>query len=561
MKNKNNSGDYPAVHIKVDLGAILVKIVHSLLSFMRRTNNGRLCFVLGYILLKSTLFLACLLYLFIMNNSNCGICNNSWNGREPRVLPCEERHIFCTKCLEDLMKKFRLGKGDNLICPICGTKHLVTKMEEKEFLQLSPFKNFLKKMENVPLKFREFLNNYNSRLSSISHFLDETEDNQIVNLEKEIFKFKIFIDSEKERLVKELKEFKSQKQFIVNDIQEKLKSYEKKKSYELSISDMENIIYDLECKFNKIDNCCIQLKSLPNLGILHLGQLIYENKGLVTPILSISRVFTFKGIFQDSYANNKGYYFLTKDLTDDFSYIFNFYKIDDQNSFSFLCDWKKRKNISYKLSIKSHALLLEMNSEGTIYRINESENQAKLTSVDNMNCPIGNWKSVWCFDKANILFKASSMEIYVNPVQSVRFAKINLPFETDILDVKYKKPYIFILTEDSNVFMVDLLKYPISFESIPYLEIETKKDRNDESCNITDVDIARKIAEGYILLSNKENIILLNSEKKIGKLMKLEQVFPDCQKLEYYSSLQEIRLYIVTSLNKIIVRCFHKFVD
>ncbi|CAD5112368.1 unnamed protein product [Dimorphilus gyrociliatus] len=483
----------------------------------------------------------------------CGICKLPWNDRNPRVLPCDRRHIFCSNCLDELIKKFCLKVGDYLICPNCGTKHMLTEKKTEEFIRLCPFRGFLGKMDNVSLKFREFLNNYESRLLSIHHSLEDAEQRQLSLLNKEINKVQLFLDSEKFTLTKEIETFKKGKQLIAKEMLDKIKTLENMKAYEFNISDFENIIFDLECKFNRIDNVQIRFKTSPILDLCRFGQIIFEDDGLVTPILSLTRVFTFEGSFQDSYATSSGFYILTKNLTDEFSYYFNLYKVDKEKSFSCVCSWKRRENMSYRMSVKSSVFLLQMTNEGEISRFNETDTQVKIVPVDCMNCPAGYWKSIWCLEKANIFFNKSAMEIYINPVLAVRFAKVNLPNETDILDLKYIKPRIFILTEDSLVYTLNLMQFPLAFDFV-HIKEQVKY-------NINYVDIARMLAKGYTLLSNQDKIFCINTEQCKGTSYSLKETFGDCKKLEYYLSWQEVRLYLVNKSNKVIVKCFHRFSD
>lgn len=76
---------------------------------------------------------------FNENDMICGICRASWVTKQPRCLPCETTHIFCSKCLARLIDS-SLVTG-YLLCPICRKEYILTEKGVKAFPLLSPFVN------------------------------------------------------------------------------------------------------------------------------------------------------------------------------------------------------------------------------------------------------------------------------------------------------------------------------------------------------------------------------------------------------------------------------------
>lgn len=510
----------------------------------------------------------------------CGLCSDSWLNNQPRWLPCENNHIFCSNCLLEFANSNNIKSGDNFFCPVCNEKHTWGEDGIDAFGAVNNEQSMSRcpqsesdestgqessKSDNVKVLPRSFSlrssqrsqQSFKERILGALEKLRQEKENDYKELEVESKNLHLLINSKQQSLQNIISKFYSHKEYRLRHLLEEVSDGEQEPEDEDKVIDTRRglinrmkTVFRSTIKFSKpnlIDNF--------NTGEVFLINNDEDDANDENLFQSTSEILSIT-------SSRQAFYVLTEQNVKE-SVVYKIFMLTSTGSkFVLLKSWTSDEKFHYKMVANRDLYLLEVGSSAGLMRL-RSKGRDDSSDVEferfkiTVHKPSPLLRKIYsktystnlaCSDTTLVLVNNNGvLEKYsTEPLEKIRSMK--LPAKNAIADIRCSNLYIVVLFQGGSVCFTYTNSLKTNFEYLRKLNLSS----------IFDVEgfIIPPLRDGNFILSDKSNVYNVNPTKSTVEYCSFTRVFKDVIKFDYKLTENHIFLFTITDSNAVIVNRF-----
>ncbi|CAD5123477.1 unnamed protein product [Dimorphilus gyrociliatus] len=491
----------------------------------------------------------------------CEMCGGTWVNRNPRCLPCNALHAFCSECLDSFATSHCLQPGSKFSCLICKTKHFWPENGVQSFVQLEPLinpsnSNFMNMQ--IPSELdkiaasegQEIISHDESKefrriiLDAIER-IKEDKKREMDNLENENRKFCLLVENYGCFLKQQLNKFFSNKETQLRNLDGDIKTFEivklKTSSFlDRSIKEIKEAILD---EMDRILTEKVQFESAIKENSFKFGVNIFSSSELA----GLEKVVK-QGEEVVSITSTKlNFFLLTKFLA----------KPNEPCTFSLLRECVESKKVERLLSWRVNEIeaktfyLTANNHEVFLLSIGPKTHLLKLKAL-----PIGyqledvnsleSWTDFVCYESGVFLYRHGLIGKYNNNLTNQWFKRT--PLNLQVAEMKYVNGLLFIVDKaNSCVFCVNSADGRYEIYNLQLMP----------TCFNLTSQASNFVYEPYLFMDN-QGAYIVNKQEKVIYVYAISQEFDKPDVVHYHKKPdeREILFYIVKHNKALTIKHF-----